>query len=259
MIKWKKPKTSLKKLDASEIKDVQQCLIEVGARLSDVFGADNILWVEGSTEEVCFPLVLRASNIRPPLGTSIISVLQTGDFQGKHAKTVVGVYKKLSAGTAILPKAIGFIFDRESRSPEKIAELDTQFKGKMRFLERRMFENYLLHAEAVANVVSKFGSLASKEEIESWITANGGKRDYLRKTGIKASLENTEWLKEVDAARLLNDLFLDFAKTEYDKIIHSFQITEWLANNDPEALRDLGKFIAKSFEDQKEEEQGVVE
>ena len=34
-------------IDPSDTKDLQLYLSEIGARLSDVFGADNILWVEG--------------------------------------------------------------------------------------------------------------------------------------------------------------------------------------------------------------------
>ena len=33
----------------------------VGARLSDVFGMDNIIWVEGETDEECFPMIFRAN------------------------------------------------------------------------------------------------------------------------------------------------------------------------------------------------------
>ena len=33
-------------------------LAEIGKRLSDVFGAENILWVEGQTEEQCYPLII---------------------------------------------------------------------------------------------------------------------------------------------------------------------------------------------------------
>ncbi|NBB73726.1 MAG: AAA family ATPase, partial [Bacteroidetes bacterium] len=39
--------TKLQTLDVSETEDLRISLAEVGARLSDVFGADDILWVEG--------------------------------------------------------------------------------------------------------------------------------------------------------------------------------------------------------------------
>lgn len=45
--------TSLQPIDPTSAKDLQAYLSELGARLSDVFGADNVLWVEGQTEEAC--------------------------------------------------------------------------------------------------------------------------------------------------------------------------------------------------------------
>jgi len=50
--------TMITQLDSAEAQDQKLLLSEVGARLSDVFGADNILWVEGATEEVSFPLIV---------------------------------------------------------------------------------------------------------------------------------------------------------------------------------------------------------
>src|SRR6185369_12386335 len=46
--------TKVKTIDANETTDLKLFLSEIGARLSDVFGADKILWVEGRTEEICF-------------------------------------------------------------------------------------------------------------------------------------------------------------------------------------------------------------
>lgn len=41
----------------SEVIEKQRFLLyDLGVSLSDIFGADNILWVEGPTEEECFPL-----------------------------------------------------------------------------------------------------------------------------------------------------------------------------------------------------------
>lgn len=45
-------------LDVSQAQDQSRFLREVGASLADVFGADEVLWVEGPTEEECFPLIL---------------------------------------------------------------------------------------------------------------------------------------------------------------------------------------------------------
>ncbi len=49
--------------------------------MSDVFGADNVLWVEGRTEEACFPVIWGSAptpNERVT-ATVILGVRQTGD------------------------------------------------------------------------------------------------------------------------------------------------------------------------------------
>lgn len=71
LIRWEKPRSVIEQLNASEIGEVQKCLIEIGAKLSDVFGADEILWVEGNTDEECYRLILGSMVNTPALGISI--------------------------------------------------------------------------------------------------------------------------------------------------------------------------------------------
>jgi len=48
--------TKVEQVRSDDRKALQFVLAEIGAHLSDVFGADDVLWVEGTTEEICFPL-----------------------------------------------------------------------------------------------------------------------------------------------------------------------------------------------------------
>jgi hypothetical protein len=82
-------------LDVSEARDQSRFLREVGASPSDVFGADNILWVEGTTEEECFPLILSKVLKRPLRGTKIVGVLSTGDLEGRRSRDVYRIYRRL--------------------------------------------------------------------------------------------------------------------------------------------------------------------
>jgi hypothetical protein len=111
--------TVIELLDSTKAQDQLLLLLEVGARLSDVFGADNILWVEGSTEELCFPLIVEKVLRRPLAGTKIMGVLQTGDFEGRHSEAIFQIYKRLSEAGGLIPPAIGFIFDQEGRSRQE--------------------------------------------------------------------------------------------------------------------------------------------
>ena len=59
MVRATDSESVLEVMDPSNAKHLQTYLSEIGASLSNVFGADNILWVEGQTEEECFPLILK--------------------------------------------------------------------------------------------------------------------------------------------------------------------------------------------------------
>lgn len=54
LLRRKENETTVETIDVNETNELRQFLSEIGARLSDVFGCDKILWVEGRTEEVCF-------------------------------------------------------------------------------------------------------------------------------------------------------------------------------------------------------------
>jgi hypothetical protein len=90
-------------MDPSNTKHLQSYLSEIGARLSDVFGADNILWVEGQTEEACFPLILEKIAERSLMGTVVVGIRQTSDLQGRDKKKVLEMYRRLSEGKLFCP------------------------------------------------------------------------------------------------------------------------------------------------------------
>src|SRR5262249_24204545 len=147
-----------------DVVGVQEALSEVGARLSDVFGADAIIWVEGPTEEVCFPLFLEAAGIELNSKLKVVALRNTGDFETKRrygkdsAKAAWDIYQKLSGGDSLMPRALAFSLDREERSDEAVAELVKLSGGTISVLPRRVFENYLLHPRAIAEVLNHLPS-----------------------------------------------------------------------------------------------------
>jgi hypothetical protein len=106
-------------MKSENIKEQRDLLSELGVSLSDVFGADSILWVEGPTEELCFPMILEKIAKKPQRGIQILAVKNTGDLEGKRAEVIFDIYDKLSGGNSLFPPAIGFIFDRELRKEQE--------------------------------------------------------------------------------------------------------------------------------------------
>lgn len=163
----------LQPIDVNETQELNTCFDQVGARLSDVYGADNILWVEGPTERDCYPMILEKYSQHRLMGTEVVPVLSVDEVLGKGADRVVGIYRQLSQGKGLRPPAIGFIFDRECRKEEKRKDFERQLDGKVRFLNRRMYENYLLEPQAIAAVLKEMPGVDKRavtaKKIKSWL------------------------------------------------------------------------------------------
>jgi len=223
--------TKASMMNSQDIKEQRSLLAELGVSLSDVFGADSILWVEGPTEELCFPLVL--DKLEPKLlkGTKIISIKNTGDLLGKKARFVdvmFDLYKRLSGGNNLYPPAIGFLFDREDRDEEEMKDLQKRSQHPVEFLKRRMYENYLLHSDAIAAVLKRED--AGREQpldrvaVREWLDTNKSNKNFFSKDTTQQELSNPQWVNEnIDAAKLLHKLFAELSESrvEFRKTAHS--------------------------------------
>jgi len=247
--------STLEVMNPSNAKHLQSYLSEIGARLSDVFGADNILWVEGQTEEDCFPLILKRMQRRSLLGIAIVGIRQTGDLQGRDKRKVLEMYLRLSEARTLLPPAIAFVFDQECLTQVQRDDLTRMDPARVRFLPRRMYENYLLVPAAVATVMNGITSFRdrpiSEDEVREFFERKllerieGGRqlRYFCRGTvDIPA-----DWQCQIDAAALLSDAFQELSETRvsYEKVTHSVAITEWLIEQQPAELQEIAAFLGR--------------
>lgn len=222
--------------------------------LSDVFGADNILWVEGQTEEECFPLILENIGKTSLHGTLIRSVRETSNLEGKKADLVLKIYSNLSKGHSLFPPAIGFILDKEEKQEQEQKDLKKRAKNIVDFfdfLPRRMYENYLLHPQAIAFIINTevsdpLNCNITPEEVENLLLKKYEERIYYPKNYSQKSNYSPEWVKgninavkeNINAAKVLEYLFdeLSDSRVAFKKTRHSVQITKWLIENDPDSL-----------------------
>jgi hypothetical protein len=230
-----------------EMQELGLVLREVGATLATVFGANRILWVEGRTEELCFPLICERLLRRPMNGTAVVSVVNTGDFDGRLAKTTAAVYAQLSTGTALLPPAVAFIFDLEMRKHEDCERIRSLAPSKMHFLQRRCYENYLLNPHAIVAVLNELESFRSTpvaaervQELLAEQTTGEPSRPY---GGPFANQD--EMLRRVDAPELLAHIFSKLSETKesFQKAVHSVQLTEWLIEHRPSDLDEVAGLL----------------
>lgn len=247
--RWSWPESTVETKDATDMADIRHVLNDIGVKLSDVFGADYVLWVEGDTEEVCYALILNGH--LQTVGVNIVGVRKTGDFTSKRipVDAIVGIYEKLSRGNAVLPPAVGFIFDREERAESRLDEILQRTGGKLHFLPRRMFENYLFFPDALTVLMNSLPQFRDQpihvEEVQNWLVNNGGAGKYLDPPLETIDISEAAWLKSVDGAKLLHDLFQDLSNSRYsyEKVTHGGQLIGWMLKNNPEALSELKAFL----------------
>ena len=235
-------------MSSDDTAKTRSLLNEVGVHLSDVFGSDNILWVEGPTEEICFPLILKEIAKLHLRGTQILAIKNTGDLEGKKAHIIFDVYDKLSGGKVLLPPAVGFILDRENKTDKQIEDLKRRSRNEVHFIDRKMYENYLLCPEAIVEIANQHEGFSEHTltalEVENWIENH--KNNYLPKN----FKEDENWINKVDGANLLAALFKEFSENRvtYKKTKHSVELTEWLVKHQPEQLLDLAELLTKILE-----------
>jgi predicted ATPase len=245
LVRYENAESTLQQLDATLERGMQATLADLGIRLSDSFGADNILWVEGRTEERCFRLIVEKLLRRPLRGTEILGIRQTGDLESRDAKKMFEIYRSLTEGGSLLPPAIAFILDQECRNENAKRELCHLSGGRVRFLPRRMYENYLLNPEAIATVVNAISDFSS-EPISVQAIREAVDRRLGNRT-LHCSTVGVSNVSTVDGARVLAEIFNEFSDTRvpYEKVRHGIALTEWLIEHRREDLGEIAELLGE--------------
>jgi hypothetical protein len=252
LIKWVNEQSVISTIDRHNILGQRSVLEEVGARFSDIFGADHVLWVEGLTEQACFPQIIRQFSPQRLLATAIVAVRNTGDLEARraNAQQTWEIYERLTTVGGLLPVAVAFSLDQEGRSPTVMEDLRRRAERSgthLKFLPRRTYENYLLHPEAISAVLGRAeyfrGEELEVDRVRTWLIKNGGK--YYNDREWKGDLTDATWLEKVNAPALLRDLYSALSETTepYDKLTDSVDLTEWLLENDRNHLSDLAAYL----------------
>ena len=236
--------SSVQAIDANDTNHLRLALSDLGARLADVFGADNILWVEGPTEEVCFTFIVQVHLTRKLSGTAIIGVTSAEEIRSKRdVKRILDIYNKLANGPSLLPTALAVFVDSERLTSEDRDDLSERAKEvgvRLIFLKRKMYESYLLVPPAISAVAGDLGQQWTEEDIEAAIDRN-----------LPANLSRAEpeWLTKVDGAKVLTGIFeeLSVGTLPYMKVDYGLRLTEWILANCPKALDEVVKELSGLF------------
>ncbi|ESQ82621.1 hypothetical protein AEAC466_15895 [Asticcacaulis sp. AC466] len=248
-VHWNGEESVVEEFNKSSIDDMQRLLNDIGVSLSDVFGADRIVWVEGPTERECFPKIAALLDPRP-IGVSFVSLRNTGDLETKSdATAIMEIYDNLTAGASLVPPTLSFNLDREDRSDSLIADIERRTQHRVKFLPRLTYENYILDPDAISAVLVaeaiKYGSdlHITPEQVTAWIVEHG--EDYANGAVWTGDFSKPEWLERCHAPNLLKNLFnsLTDAAFIFRKTTHSVTLTSWLIENKRASLSGLVEYV----------------
>lgn len=240
----------IESLDLNEVSKLRDIADHLGVSMSDVFAAERVIWVEGPTEELCFPYIYQAVYGSLPKGTVVTSVVATGDFNSRRRdpELVYQVYERLSAATATLVIGVAFSFDSEKLSEIEKEKMRSASGGRLHFLPRRHLECYLINSAALANFIAIKDPLsaasATPEAVEATIQALAAERPFQIKSW-NGDIRDAEWLKQVDAANLINAVCeaISESRVSFSKKDDSLFLTRYILENERNELRSLCEYV----------------
>jgi hypothetical protein len=191
-------------VDAKNISTIRAGLSDLGIRMTDLHGRDQVLWVEGQTEEIVMPELLKLFCPEIAAGTAVLRVEHTGTFEKKGVSPaeVAKLYRRLTTSSALVPPMIAILLDGESRKEDERNRLERESGGVLRFLDRTMLENYVLFPEAIVALLNDLGEAVTLEQV----------KDALRIAGYTGA----EDVRAIHGANILKKVFSDLSEARHE-------------------------------------------
>jgi predicted ATPase len=233
--------TKIQQTAGSKLHELRAGLIDLGIRLTDLHGCDEVIWVEGETEEAIFPKLLRHYFPEKAQGIAVLPLHSTGDFEARKFKTkkVAEIYKRLSEGTFLAPPMVAITLDRETRSDTEIQRIKDDCGDKVHFLPRIMLEDFLLDADAIAALLSQeLNETVTSQHVQEVLTK------YQKDVACSLKSKNPKG-SPPHAAMVLEKVFQEMATREYRKTSDGPQLTDWLLANRPHHFDELHGWFKK--------------
>jgi predicted ATPase len=248
--------SSVSRLDLADVDAFREVAGQLGVSMADVFAADRVVWVEGPTEELCFPLLYSESAGQAlPRGLVFTSVAATGDFLKKrHKELVYEIYRKLSKVAGPLDVSVAFSFDSENLTETDKKEMVRESHGAMHFLPRRMIERYLVNPQAIAEFVMQRDqeqSILDADLVTAKLIELAGS-DKFKIREWHGDLAEPRWLAKVDAAKLISDCCGQISeyRVTFKKKDDTLALLQRILLTDREQVTELLEYVEKLVDSQ---------
>lgn len=239
--------SSIKGINLEVAHHAREVAGKLGFSMMDVFGFDRMIWVEGPTEEVCFPYLVRHFELGSLHGIGFSSVGSPAELTvAAKAQSVMDAYDRAGKQLSPLLRGMAFALDREGLSDNEVAAQERS-KRKLRFLPRRCFESYLICPAAIAKVISDLDNRTISPDDVSLALNVGGENRFCAPSAWNGDIANPDWLKRVDGAKLLKHLFSSLTdnRVEFRKTRDAIELTRYIAKFYPEALGEVTAYLTK--------------
>lgn len=237
------------RLDIGKVADFRKIADNLGLSMADVFAADQVIWVEGPTEELCFPYIYEQRFEPLPRGVMFSSVVATGDFNRKRDRELVyQVYEKVSAVAPSMQVRVVFSFDSEGLTDTEQEKMIRDSKGKLLILPRRHIECYLLDGTAIAELIIKQDrsllDIVTPDTVQQKIIDLAeDKKFHIDEWG--GDLRYEAWLSKVDAAKLIATVCQSLSehRATFNKKEDSLFLLQSIMKREPERLDPLAIYV----------------
>ncbi len=233
-------------LNLSEVKKAREIAGKFGFSMLDVFGFERIIWVEGPTEELIFPLLLESTGSSSTSDLGFCAVASTSAFssRGGNRTQVLEIYENAGKRLSPLLKGMAFGLDREGMDDESVKSLQRS-RRKLRFLPRRCIENYFIKPDAISEVINSLGETVTSKEVADHINDVANRREFHAPAEWDGNIGGEKWLIKVDGAKLLSEIFTTLSETrvEFRKTRDSVTLAKLLIKSNDSDLSSLISFV----------------
>ncbi|WP_155742706.1 AAA family ATPase [Variovorax paradoxus] len=233
LLELKDSATVVKQASREKLHAIRGELARLGISVTDLHGKDRVLWVEGQTEELVFPELLRFACPEIAAGTAVLRVERTGTFEKKNGMSpdeIVSIYQRLSTSAGLVPPMICVLLDGEKKKSEEKARIEKESRNRLRFLDRSMLESYLLEPQAIHAALVELGCDCELDQVR----------------GALSSVDLSD-ISRIDGAKVLHELFASIsdAKEEFRKTRDVPILVSWLIANNPDFLAPLRELLQR--------------
>ncbi|RYG87339.1 MAG: hypothetical protein EON59_07745 [Alphaproteobacteria bacterium] len=239
-------KSAIERLNLADVQQAREIAGHFGFSMLDVFGFERVIWVEGPTEELIFPMILEHDGASSSSELGFCAVASTSAFssRGGNRTQVLEIYDNAGRRLSPLLKGMAFGLDREGMDDASVKALQRS-RRKLRFLPRRCIENYLLKPPAISSVLESLGEFVTEEQVSAVLTELGSRQEFMAPNAWNGDLNAEPWLIRVDGAKLLGRVFsvLSENRMEFRKTRDSVLLAKYLIENSEPDLASLSQFV----------------